>query len=315
MRLSAINILAKIEGTITYYKMEECNFLEAQYCMRHDSVLLEEMNIHIALQSNMLESKEQHILELETHERENTLVTEQLNGDNKDLRSTVKLLEEKNTKLAQQVEALRRAVASVEETMTETLKSGFVKESDLPCKQCAIQEKQKKDLSDFIALLEEKISIKDQEVVNKKTEVELKEEEIRRLNEEIKLLKVEADFKHNKNIDTVFHTSSKELSERNNKLPETIEMLNKQLVERNDKQKMVQDRYRNIIQDLLIPYKVQYLKVCVLWFLWLHCATGLHNIDVLPYCIVEILVGRKFGEFGKSSVICQTETIQISVYN
>jgi len=27
------------------------------------------------------------------------------------------------------------------------------------------------------------------------------------------------------------------------------------------------------------------------------------------------LAGRKFGEFGKSSMICQTKTIQISTYN
>ena len=138
MRLSATNILAKIEETITCYKMEECNFLEAQYCMRHEAVLLEEMNKVTVSQSEKLKSKEQHILELKTHERENMLVTEQLKGDNKDLRSTVKLLEEKNTKLAQQVEALQRVVASMEETMAVTLKSDFVKESGLPCQQCVI---------------------------------------------------------------------------------------------------------------------------------------------------------------------------------
>ena len=78
--------------------MEERNFLEAQYCMRHEAVLLEEMNEVTVSQSEMLKSKEQHILELKTYEMENMLVTEQLKGDNKDLRSTVKLLEEKKTK-------------------------------------------------------------------------------------------------------------------------------------------------------------------------------------------------------------------------
>jgi len=29
----------------------------------------------------------------------------------------------------------------------------------------------------------------------------------------------------------------------------------------------------------------------------------------------ESLAGRKFGEFGESSLICQTKTIQISTYN
>ena len=267
IRLSATSILAKIEQAVIFYKTEECDFLEAQYCMRHDRVLIEEMDEQIVSQSNVLKSKEQCILELETHKRKNTLEIEQLKGDNKDLRSNVKLLVEKNTKLAQQVEALQRVVVSLEETTAETLKT---KELDLPCKQCANLEKKEKDLSDFIVLLQEKmtvlsnqIKIKDQEVLNKKTELEIKEEEIKSLNEKVKFLEAEADMKHNKNIDTVFNMSSKELSERNTKLLETIEMLNKQLVERNDKQNMVQDRYRKIIQDLLIPYKVQYVKACV----------------------------------------------------
>ena len=60
------------EGTITYYKTEECNFLEAQYCMRYEAVLLEEMNKQIMLQSIMLKSPRNNILilELETHERD-----------------------------------------------------------------------------------------------------------------------------------------------------------------------------------------------------------------------------------------------------
>lgn len=270
VRLSATNILAKIEGAITFYETKECDFLKAQYCMRHDAVLLEEMNEQIVSQSSVLQSKEQHILELETQKRKNTLETEELKGGNKDLRSTVELLEEKNAKLTQQVEALQKVVASLEETTAETLKTVFDKEFGLPCKQCANLEKKEKDLSDFIILLQEKmtvlsnqIKIKDQEVVSKKKELEIKEELIKSLNEMIKLLEVEADFKRNETIDTVFNTSAKELSKRNTELLETIEKLNKQLVERNDKQKMVQDHYRKIIQDLLIPYKVQYVKVCV----------------------------------------------------
>ena len=33
------------------------------------------------------------------------------------------------------------------------------------------------------------------------------------------------------------------------------------------------------------------------------------------HCIAGMFGGGKFGEFGESSVICQTKTIQISSYN
>ena len=37
--------------------------------------------------------------------------------------------------------------------------------------------------------------------------------------------------------------------------------------------------------------------------------------DRMAYCIVGQFGGGKFGEFGESSVIYQTKTVQISTYN
>ena len=124
-------------------------------------------------------------------------------------------------------------------------------------------------MSDFIGLLQEKITIlsneikiKDDEVLTKKKETELKEQEIKSLKQRIKLLEAEASFKSNKSIDsdTVFTTSSKELSQKNIELLEKVKMLNKQLIER---QKIVQDHYRTIIQDFLATHKVRTLLIIV----------------------------------------------------
>ena len=62
-----------------------------------------------------------------------------------------------------------------------------------------------------------------------------------------------------RSIDIVPSMSAKALSERNTKLLENIEMLNEQLVEMNDRQKISQNHYRKIIQDLLVPYKVHFM--------------------------------------------------------
>ena len=95
LRLTASNILAIIDGVITDYKIEECNFLEAQYSMKHNAILLDEMNEHIASQSCKLTYKEQDIDKLKSTEKKNTLTIERLKSDNKDLKSTVKSLEKR----------------------------------------------------------------------------------------------------------------------------------------------------------------------------------------------------------------------------
>ena len=285
MRLSATNILAIINGVLTDYKMEECDFLEAQ----HSIVQLEKISQQLASQSDKLTSKEQDIHKLENSESNSALVIEQLKGDNKGLKSTLKLLEEKSTSLAVEVEMLKKFVTLQEEVAADTLNTVFLKESSLPCKQCPTLEKEKKDLSDFIVLLQEKITIlsnemkiKDQEVLNKKMEVELKEQEIKSLNEKVKSLETEADFKSSKNIDTAFTTSCKELSEKNTKLLETVEMLNKQLVERNERQKMVQDRYKKVIQDLLVTQKVCTLLMIVCTCIGVCvCMHSRHGVNII----------------------------------
>ena len=292
MRLSAANILVIINGVLTDYKMEECDFLEAQYCMKHSTVELEKISQRLASQSDELTSKEQDIHKLENSESNSALVIEQLKGDNKGMKSTLKLLEEKSTRLAVEVEMLKKFVTLQEEVIADTLNTVFLKESSLPCKQCPTLEKEKKDLSDFIVLLQERITvlsnemkIKDQEVLNKKMEIELKEQEIKNLNERVKLLETEADFKSSKNIDTAFTTSCKELSEKNTKLLETVEMLNKQLLERNERQKMVQDRYKKVIQDLLVTQKVRTLLIIVCTCMGVCvCMHSRHGVNVISNC-------------------------------
>ena len=265
LRLTTSNILVIIDGVITDYKIEECKFLEAQYSMKHNAILLDEMNE----QSCKLTSQEQDIRKLESIEKENALTIGRLKGVNKDLKSTVKLLEKKNTSLALELEMLHRVATSQEETIAQSLSTVFNQDSGLPCQHCFALEKEKKDLSDYIVSLEEKITIlsseieiKDREIMYKKKEVELKEEEIKILNEKFQLLEAKVDFKSKRSIDIVSSMSAKELSERNSKLLENIEMLNRQLVEKNDRQKISQDHYKNIIQDLLIPHKVRYI-ICV----------------------------------------------------
>ena len=224
MRLSVADILVIINGVLTDYKMEEIDFLNAQ--------------------SDKLISKQQ-----DSHKLENSaLVIEQLKIDNKDLKSTRKLLKEKNTSLTKEKEKLGKLFEEIN-TLVETSNT---EESSLPCKQCS----NKKVLSDHNALLEEKIAtlsnemkIKDQEILNKKKEIELKEQEIKNLKES------------SKNIATLHTRSYEEFSERNTELLEKVEILKKQLAERNDRQKMAQDYCIKLIQDWFVTQKVRTLLV------------------------------------------------------
>ena len=61
--------------------------------MKHNAILLDEMNEHIASQSCKLTYKEQDIGKIKSTEKKSTLTIERLKSDNKDLKSTVKLLE------------------------------------------------------------------------------------------------------------------------------------------------------------------------------------------------------------------------------
>ena len=48
-----------------------------------------------------------------------------------------------------------------------------------------------------------------------------------------------------------------EQSENNIKLLETVKDLEKQLSKNDDKHRLIQDRYRKMLQDLCIPHKVR----------------------------------------------------------
>ena len=286
-RLTAPNILAIIEGVITDHRLEECNFLEAQYTMTNHAAIMDEMNKHIASLSHKLTYKEGDISRLENTEKVNTSTIERLKCDSKDLKSTVKLLEEKNASQALKLKKLHEVAELQEETIARSLNTVFNEKFSLPCQHCFSLEKESKNMSDCNISLQEKIDIllsetklKDQEIINKKNELELKDEEIKILNEKIKLLEAKADFTLKRTIDIV---SAKELSERNAKLLETIEMLREQLVEKNDRLKIGQDHYRKIIQDLLIPHKV-YCSICLSIYVHMHvcviCVCGVSCVCV-----------------------------------
>ena len=151
MRLSATNILAKITGVLTDYKIERCDFLEAQYCMIHHTVLSEESSQQLASLSTMLTSKDQDIHKLENSERGKALVIEQLRGDNEDLKSMKKLLEKENTDLALEVEILSTVLTSKEQDIHKLENSE--RENALVIEQLRGENK---DLKSMQKLLEKK---------------------------------------------------------------------------------------------------------------------------------------------------------------
>ena len=273
-RVTAPIILEEIDKVIMNFKIQKSNFLEAQYSMTYNAVMLDEMHEVITSQSDILTSKEQDISKLENTVKEHELEIECLKSHNESLKSTVKLAEENNTKLVLELETVRKILAALEETMEQSL-NVIDKDSALPCQHCFTLEKDKKVLFDCIISLNEKISIlsneieaKNQEIINmkeqvhiKKKEVELKEGEIKNLSKEIKLWEAKVDFKSKGSIDIVSSPSSQRLSERNTELLENIEKLSKKHVEMSNRLKIGQDHYRKIIQDLLFPHKVRMIHI------------------------------------------------------
>ena len=201
-RPTASNILVTIEGVITDHKLEECNFLEAQYTMKNHAMIMDEMNKHIASLSHKLTCKEGDVSGLEKIiEKENVSTIERLKCDNMCLKVTVKLLQEKNASQVLKLKKLHEVAELQEETIAHSLSTIFNEKFALPCQHCLTLAKESKNISDCNISLQEKIDIlldenkiKDQEIINKKNELELKKEEIKILNENIKLLEAKEDF-------------------------------------------------------------------------------------------------------------------------
>ena len=150
------------------------------------------------------------------------------------------------------------------------------RESGQPCQHCLTLEKEKKDLLDLVttvqfkeANLSSQVKTKDEQLLLKQKEVESKEKEIEQLNEKFKL--IDAEIESTKSLSSrymerslsnesdsasLINSMKIEQSEKNIELLETIKDLKKQLSECDGKHKAMQDQYRKMLQDLLIPHKV-----------------------------------------------------------
>ena len=292
-RLKASEILTDVETVIEERKIEEGNYLETYYVAQRNTELVTEMSECVAGLSRSLKSKEKHIQKLESDEQilNSSMVLERLRCDNEEKSSTIKLLEEKTIILYQELKTLRKAVEHQEinieelsnnkstEDHIDSLKCLIDAEHETcrPCQYCSEMEKKKKDLSDLVTSIQaqvdnlsSQIKTKDNQLLIKKKEVESKDKEIEQLNENFELINVEIESIKSlnsrymeKNLSTdsdeasLIESMKIEQSEKNIKLLETVKDLEKQLSKNDDKHRLIQDRYRKMLQDLCIPHKVR----------------------------------------------------------
>ena len=292
-RLKASEILTDVETVIEELKIEEVDYLETYYVAQHNTELVTEMSERVAGLSRSLKSKEKHIQKLESDEQilNSSMVLERLRCDNEEKSSTIKLLEEKTIILYQELKTLRKAVEHQEINIEELSNNKSTQdhidslkclidaehETCQPCQYCSEMEKEKKDLSDLVTSIQayvdnlsSQIKTKDNQLLIKKKEVESKDKEIEQLNENFELINVEIESIKSlnsrymeKNLSTdsdeasLIESMKIEQSEKNMKLLETVKDLEKQLSKNDDKHRLIQDRYRKMLQDLCIPHKVR----------------------------------------------------------
>ena len=289
-RLKASEILIDIENVIKELKIEEHNFIETCYVAERNTKLVKEKSEHVSDLSSNLKSKEEYIQQLESSEKNNNVVMQQLRCGNEAKISAIKLLEEKETALNQEIKLLRTIIEHQESTIKELFIDmstqdhinslqhliDVERESGQPCQHCLTLEKEKKDLLDLVttiqskaAILSSQVKTKNEQLLLKQTELEFKEKEIEQLNEKFKLIYAEIEFTKslssrymerslsNESYSASLINSMKiEQSKKSIELLETIKDLKKQLSECDGKHKAMQDQYRKMLQDLLIPHKV-----------------------------------------------------------
>ena len=289
-RLKASEILIDIENVIKELKIEEHNFIETCYDAERNTKLVKEKSEHVSDLSSNLKSKEEYIEKLESSEKNNNVVMQQLRSGNEAKRSAIQLLEEKETALNQEIKLLRTTIehqkSAIEELSSDKSAQDHINslqhlidvehESGQPCQHCLTLEKDKKDLLDLVTTVQSKVAnlssqvkTKDEQLLLKQKEVESKEKEIEQLNEKFKL--IDAEIESTKSLSSrymerslsnesdsasLINSMKIEQSEKNVELLETIKDLKKQLSECDGKHKAMQDQYRKMLQDLLIPHKV-----------------------------------------------------------
>ena len=290
-RLKASEILIDIEKVIQELEIKEGNFVETCYTAEKNTKLVKEMNERASYLSSNLKDKEECIQKLESSEKNNNVVIQQLRCGNEAKRSAIKLLEEKAVALNQEIKILRTTIehqeSNIEELSSDKSTQDHInslqhlinveRESCQPCQRCSTLEKEKKDLLDLItsvqaqaANLSSQVKTKDEQLLLKQKEVESKEKEIELLNEKLSL--IDAEIESTKSLSSrymerslstesdsasLINSMKIEQSEKNIELLETIKDLKKQLSEYDGKHKAMQDQYRKMLQDLLIPHKVR----------------------------------------------------------
>ena len=297
-RLKALDTLMDIEKAIKELEIKESDFLEIYYIAQHNTELVKEMSERVADLSRDLKSREAHIKKLESDQQKNNVAIGRLRCGNEEKNSTIKILEEGKAALNQEIKTLRKTVEHQESNIHElSIDKGaqnqinslqrFIeaeREASQPCQCCSMLEKEKEDLTNLVTSVKAQVSnlslqteTKDEQLTIKKREVESKEKQVEQLNEKIKLM--DAEIESTKSLNSRYMerslssesdnssliTSLKiEQSEKNVELLETIKTLNKQLSENDGRHKMMHDRYRKVLQDLLIPHKVCIFILCIL---------------------------------------------------
>ena len=303
-RLKALEILMNVEKAITELEIEESDFLETYYIAQHNTELVKEMSERVTDLSRDLKSREEYIKKLESVEQKNNVAIGRLRCGNEEKISAIKLLEEEKAALNQEIKTLRKTVEHQESNIQE-LSSDKSAQSQInslqrlieverealqPCQNCSMLEKEKEDLSSLVTSVKAQtsnlslqIETKEEQLVIKKREVESKEKQVEQLNEKIKLMDEEIESTKSLNSrymerslssesdnSSLINSLKIEQSEKNVELLETIKSLKKQLSENDGKHKMIQDRYRKVLQDLLIPHKVASLNLLNITIMYIY---------------------------------------------
>jgi len=226
-RLKACEILAKIDVEADRYKIENDNFLEIQYNARNTRVMQQTMD----QMAKDLVLKEKFIKRLQMEKIETS--------SNKDLKETIKLLEDGKTELALEVAKLHSVIKhQLDESQklssgTQKVKYASISQPliDAECEanlRCLVLKKEKETLSDTI----------------------------KKLNARVSTLSVEVESK-----DKQLHAKNNEFEEISTQWINTVRTLKRKAVEREDKIRAVRDQYNKLLQDLLIPRVVSILDV------------------------------------------------------
>ena len=311
-RLKASEVLNDVENVIKQRNTQEVDFLRTCEVAQSSTESLKEMSTHIADLTTKANDREKHIQKLESSEQNNNLIMQRLRCDNEENKSTIKFLQQDKSALIKETEILRRTIGD-QESIIQELSSNKCAQDHIdrlqhlieaehqacqPCQKCAVLEKEKKDFSDLFESVQAQVSnlllqikTKDEQLLIKKRELESKDKEIEQLVENVKLMDAEVESTKSLNSSlnsrhmerslsnesetaSLINSMKIEQSEKSIELLQTIKDLKKQLSENDDKHKAIQDRYRKMLQDLLVAHKV--------------CFENIYKSAIILYTIISV---------------------------